>query len=113
MAEITLQINDGPNHDEGDVWTAYSDRRISQVHLERLCHPRTARRNSSGLILTRDLHFDFCQLTHQYRFQQVSPTEAIRRDLWTGEEERFGPEYWDLRLFLRRRRQKPDHRIFG
>lgn len=123
MAELLLCVTDEVRPDtayqDGDIVCAFNDRRILCCHAEMHCHPRRAPRNGSGLILPGSLAQRWYERTAQYRFERVSATEVRRTVIATGQVEVIGPrpnargERMDVRLYLRRRRARADHRIFG
>lgn len=122
MAELLLKVGDqgpDPMYRDGDILCAFNSRRIRCCHAQHICHVRTAQRNSSGLILNSELARDWFEATHQYRFERVSPTQLRRRNLWTGDIDILSDkpnergEAIDVAMFVRRRKRKPDHRLFG
>lgn len=113
MAELLVKIGPGSNYTDGDVLEAFSDRRIACTHAQHICHPRRADRNQSGLILRDSLAERYLEIVSEFRFERISATEIERITLATGARERFGPESIDVRLFIRRRKVKLDHLLFG
>lgn len=119
MAELILKIEPGAGYEDGDVLCAFNRRAIRCCHAQHICHVRQAQRNGSGLILTTDVARDWYEATHQYRFNRASATEVMRTEIATDASELFGPtpnergEAIDVRLFIRRRKLKPDHHLFG
>lgn len=119
MAELLLKVDAGSGYDDGDILCAFNRRAIRCCHAQHICHPKQARRNASGLIVVEDVLLDWYEVTHQFRFERVSATEVERVTIATGERERLGAkpnekgEAIDVRLFVRRRKLKPTHRLFG
>lgn len=113
MAELLIKIGDGANYSDGDVLCAFSDRAITCVHAQHICHHKRAKRNQSGLLVRDSLTAAFMDRVSQYRFERVSATEIERILLTDGTRERFGAESIDVRLFVRRRKANPNCIMFG
>lgn len=119
MAELLLKIGAGSNYEDGDCLCAFDNESIAVAHAARICNLRRSMRNSSGWILPTELSFDWFELTHQYRFRRLSPTEVRRVDLFTGDRDKLGltpneaGEAIDVRKFIALRKQNPNNKIFG
>lgn len=119
MAELLLKVDRGSNFDDGDILCAFNRRSIRCCHAQHICHIRKAKRNGSGLILPTEVARDWFEATHQYRFDRLSATEIQRTMLATGDIDFISDkpnemgEYMDVRLFIARRKRKPDHYLFG
>lgn len=121
MAELLLKVGTrGPDPDwqDGDIIVAPNDRRISQLHLENLCHVKKEGFTHNGRRpdgLARTYREKVCQ----YRFERVSGRTIRRVNLWTDEVEEFSDlpnakgERIDVPLFVARALNNPKHAIFG
>ena len=112
-AELLINVHATTTYEDGDVLCAFNSRRRRCVHLDHVCHLDNVGKTREGLRPLGCSARWLRELTHQYKFQRVSRTEAERHNLWTGEVELFGVEYWDLPLFLERRTKHERHGIFG
>jgi len=119
MAELLLKIKDTPTYDDGDIVCAFNDRRISQVHVQHICHPTTVGFNSDGMRDHDTLVEVFLANTYQFKFERVSKTEVKRYNLLTGDVDLISDtpnadgEYMDVEMFIKRRRGHKRHLIFG
>ena len=122
MAELAIKIGDSAGYVDGDILCAFSDNRISQVHIEKLCNVKLA---GGGVSAHRDANhiaFDFLLETSKYRFDRVSESEVVRTTLETSvtvtldntpQEIDGSMQGMDVALFVSRRLNHPAHRIFG
>lgn len=122
MAELALKIgtvSPDPAYQDGDVLCAFNRRMIRCVHAQHILNPRDAARNSAGLVRNADPLRNWFEATHQYRFERISPSQVRRRTLATNAVETISDnpnergEYMDVALFVARRRQQPEHCLFG
>lgn len=122
MADLLLKVGTrGPDPDwqDGDIMCAFNQRSIHCCHAQHICHPRLAERDGGGLIVESALLRNWYEVTHQYRFERISNREIRRVNLLDQTEETLSNQpnaqgqAIDVPLFVRRRRQKPDHCLFG
>lgn len=129
MAELLIKVGDRSadptDYKDGDILCAFNRRRIRCTHAQHICHINRAARNESGLIVGTEIARDFFETTHQYQWERVSANELRRTNLVTGTEIVYGstpvedPDrpgrmiHCNVRSFLRRRRQRNNHYIFG
>lgn len=119
MAEIVLKVKDSPTYKDGDILCAFSDRRISDVHVQHICHPKNHDFNSDGLRDRNTLLEIHLQNVMEFRFERVSKTEMKRYNLRTGEVDLFSDkpdvngERIDVPFYLKRRKGNARHKIFG
>lgn len=120
MAEIVLKVkNDGGSYDDGDILCAFSDRRISDVHVQHICNPKEYGFNSDGLRDMDTLLEIHLQNVMEFRFERVSETELTRHSLRNGEVDLISNipndsgECMDVELYLKRRKGHARHKIFG
>lgn len=113
MAEIVNKIRNGAGYDDGDCLCAFNGRMISRAHAGMITAVRKAGYNSDGMRQLGTIFEDWYALTHQYKFTRVSGTTVERLDQIAATSQVFGLPDIDVELFLRRRAQHPEHRIFG
>jgi hypothetical protein len=124
MAEVLLKVGDvgiskGTEYKDGDVVTAFNDRRISQVHVNRICHVNKFGFNIDGLRPVNTLAQYMLEKTRQYKFVRVSK-KAVKRinllklneDIITDVPNASG-EYMHVDLFLQYKRATINHKVFG
>lgn len=126
MVELVIKIGsvsaDPKSYQDGDILAAFNSRRIRCVHAMHICHPVNAGGGGRAHRDSSHVARDFYELTHQYRFERISRTEAKRINLTTLEEVVFddrlkivnGENFaTDVPLFIERRLKHSQHAIFG
>ncbi len=119
MAELVLKVGDGAKYQDGDVLCAFSDLRISHVHLQHLCCADAKGLNKEGLYVDRDFQELYRSKAFRYRFDRLSEREFMRTDLVTGEVAIGGNDspdvglLMDVPLYIARRRRNDPSLLFG
>ncbi len=119
MAELVLKIGDGAKYQDGDVLCAFSDLRISHVHLQHLCCADAGGFNTEGRYIDRDFQELYKSKVHRYRFDRISEREFMRTDLVTGEVAVGGNDspdvdlLMDVALYIARRKRNDPGLLFG
>lgn len=122
MAELILKVGDSLTHRDGEVLSAFSRRRIMQVHAEHICHVRRAGFWTEFGHRPIGLCYHYQDAVFRYCFARVSRTEIVREDRQTGRIETFGKiptcsdgnwQSIDVPEFVSRRLLHHNHRMFG
>lgn len=119
MAELLLKVGTvgpDPRWQDGDIVCCFSDRIISQRHLDILAHPRHLPPGRRAV----DSHcFDYFDAVCRYKFERISALEVRRTDrvLSTVDVVSKTPnaagERINVATYVRRHLATPNHKIFG
>ena len=118
MAELALKVGDSSTYEDGDIICAFNDRRIGCAHMQHICDHRKVPL-VKGLRPIGSLAQYMKEAISEYRFERISHTEVKRVEIATAKEDTFGLSpngtgaYIDVPLFVARRMDRDDHRIFG
>lgn len=122
MAELAIKVGSNLGtqaYKDGDILCAFNSRRIRCTHAQHICDYRKIGRNGGGLIVSSSVAKDFFDHTHQYKFQRISKTEIKRITLSDMSEEALSDkpnvkgEQIAVEEFIRRRKMRSDHYLFG
>jgi hypothetical protein len=101
-AQALLFVNDqgpDPMYRDGDILCVMNNRRIRQVHMEHLCHPRVDGKKVKGLACNGyPLLQSMLELTKQYKYERVSNDEVLRTNLRTLDTDTLSPLAVDPKL---------------
>lgn len=122
MSELIIYPTDETRPDtqyqDGDILCAFTDRRISQCHIQRLTNPVKAGFTSGGL-RPDDLSRLVAEAVYKYRMERVGKTEVKRITLADMGEEILSDtpnakgEAIAVAEYLQRRKKHARHRIYG
>ncbi len=106
---------------DSDAIMIYNGRAISQFHVMRICDHRfqAPRSDVSGLLVGGDHFEDYFFHTHRFRFRRVAYDEIEKFNLQTRESKIVTSvkdadgEFCKVAKFVRNRRLRRDHRLFG
>lgn len=119
MAEFMLKIGNTSAYDDGDILHYFNNRRIWSTHAQHICHVKNFGFNGDGRRPLSTLAQFMHEKCFQYKFERVSFSEVVRTDLSSMDQETFSltpnvkGEYIDVPLYLARRLDNPNHKIFG
>lgn len=117
MAELMLFIDRSRKNffEDGDILCSFNDNRISRANCEYVASEarRSLGFNGDGLRVANSILEDYLTLANQYKFVRISTDQVKRVETQTGEETVIPKEEIAVAEFIKRRKVKADHCVFG
>ena len=116
---IKTASTDQKRYQDGDIVQTFTNRRIHLAHAQMICRPGNFPLNTFGLRERDTLFEKYMAKTSQYRFTRLNTHDVQRLNLITDEEEvlnttpNVNGEAIDVAMFVKRRIQHAQHKIFG
>lgn len=108
-AEIVVIMEASGGYEKGDIIHAYNDRKIQDMHAQRIC----------SLEKERELAEIYLAGVKQYKFVRTGAGTVDRINQWTGTTNSLSAtpngagEYIDVPMYIARRKARSNHKIFG